>query len=69
MEIGDKGASYSDGKKTIIITESATDMNDKEYEPTTTDSEESAVSTVEKKATQKIQITITSTFHLTKKEL
>ena len=69
IEKGDKGASDSDVGKTIIITESATDTNDKEYEPITMDSEEIVVSIVEKKATQKSQTTITDTFHPTKKEL
>ena len=31
MDRGNKGASDSDGGKKIIITESATDTNDKEY--------------------------------------
>ena len=45
------------------------DKNIKEYEPTTADSEESTVSTKEKKITKKKQTNITNTFHLTKKEL
>ena len=53
MDIIDKGASDSDGGKTIITTVIATDTNNKEYEPTIMKSEESAVSIVEKKATQK----------------
>ena len=43
-------------------------MNNKEYEPTTTDSEESAVSVRQKKTTKKKQTKITNTFHLTKQE-
>ena len=45
------------------------DEDDRENEPTSMDSEESAVSIKKKKSTNKKQTTITNTFHLTKNEL
>ena len=45
------------------------DKEDREYEPTLTDSEESAVSIKKRKPTNKKQTMITNTFHLTKNEL
>ena len=63
--------SVSDSKngETLTHTDSMMDANDKEYEPTLTDSEESAVSVREKKIKKKKQTMITDTFHLTKQEL
>ena len=61
-------SSNSDGEDedTIIHTGSVVDEDDREYEPTSKDSEESAVSIKRKKATNKKQTMITNTFHLTK---
>ena len=61
----------SDGEngETITHTDSMVDVNDREYEPTSTDSDESEVSVREKKVSNKKQTMITNTFHLTKKEL
>ena len=56
-------------EETQAHTESTMDKEDREYEPTTTDSEESAVSIKRRKSISKKQTTITNTFHLTKREL
>ena len=58
-----------DNEDTQTHTGSIVDEDDKEYEPTSTDSEESAVSIKKKKSTNKKQTTITNTFHLSKSEL
>ena len=65
------GSGNSDGENedTILHTGSVVDEDDREYEPTSTDSEESAVSIKRKKTTNKKQTMITNTFHLTKTEL
>ena len=46
---GINSGSDSENKETITHTDSMVDENDREYEPTSTDSEESAVSIREKK--------------------
>ena len=66
---GNRNDSDSESRETIVFTESRKETNDTEYVPTTSDSEESTVSIVEKKATKKKQTTITNTFHLTKKDM
>ena len=66
---GSNVSSDGEDEETITHTESLVDENDREYEPTSTESEESALSTKGKKATNKKQTMITNTFHLNKKEL
>ena len=64
-------SSNRDGKNkdTLPHTGIVEDENDREYEPTSTDSEESVVSIKRKKPTNKKQTMITNTFYLTKTEL
>ena len=63
------GNSNGENEDTILHTGSVVDEYDKEYDPTSTDSEESVVSIKRKKKTNKKQTMITNTFHLTKTEL
>ena len=58
-----------ENEETQTHTESTMDEENREYKPTSTDSEESAVSIKRRKPTNKKQTTITNTFHLTKTEL
>ena len=66
---GINNGSDGENEETITHTDSMVDENYREYEPTSTDSEESAVSVREKKTTKKKQTTITNTLHLTKQDL
>ena len=67
--MGINGGSNGENEDTITHTDSMVDENDREYEKTSTDSEESEVSVRENKVSNKKQTTITNTFHLTKNEL